>query len=175
MIKVAVVGIWICAVAFGSLYVATRERGGASPASQPANYFDGLDYVKTDPINVPVIVDGNVAGYVISQLVYVVDSHERAKLKVPAELFINDEVFKLFYGAYSSTREVEKVKFDDVRAKIIGAVNARIGKPVVRDLLVSQFTFLTSDEVRNLGLKEIAPKTDAGKDGHVTKAAAHSE
>jgi hypothetical protein len=158
MIKVATVGIWICAVAFGSLYFATQYRAGAAtPQADKASYFGGFDSVKTDPINVPVIVDGAVQGYVISQLVYVIDTRVRSELKVPAGIFINDEIFRLFYGAYSNTRDIEKVKFDSLRQRIIDAVNQRIGKPVVHDILVSQFSYLTADEVRDLGLKDIAP------------------
>lgn len=172
MIKVAVVGVWICVVAFGSLYFATQQKAEATTNPHAATYFDGLDYVKTDPMNVPVIVDGRVQGYVISQLVYVIDSSVRAKLKVPAEYFINDEIFRLFYGAYSNTREVEKIKFDSLRKTIIDAVNKRLGEPVIKDLLVSQFSYLTADEVRNLGLKEIAPRTPAkGQDGKAGSAA----
>lgn len=158
MIRIAAVALWICAVAFGSLYATVQYRAGSSAGeSDKPGYFGGLDYVKTDPINVPVMIDGTVKGYVISQLVYVIDTRVRSELKVPADIFINDEVFRLFYGAYSNTREIEKIRFDSVREAIIDAVNKRIGKPVVRDILVSQFSYLTSDEVRNLGLKDIAP------------------
>lgn len=176
MIKVAAIGVWICAVAFGSLYFTTQQKAAALASPGKATYFDGLDYVKTDPLNIPVMVDGKVKGYVISQLVYVIDARVRAELKVPAALFINDEMFRIFYGAYSSTREVETVKFDTLRKKIIDAVNHRIGKPVIHDILVSQFSYLTADEVRNLGLKDIVPQqpVGAGKPQASASAAGHT-
>ena len=71
MIRIAAVAVWICAVAFGSLYLTVQYRAQSSPRdnSDKPGYFGGLDYVKTDPINVPVMIDGTVKGYVISQLV----------------------------------------------------------------------------------------------------------
>ena len=100
MIRIFAIGLWICAVALGSLFFAVRQNDGPSGEVQAnGGAFGGLDYVKTDVMSVPIISNGSVAGYVVAQLVYTVDSNIRKKLTVPLEYFISDEIFRKFYGS----------------------------------------------------------------------------
>ncbi len=155
MIRILAIGLWICAVAFGSLFLAVRHNAssGSGTAQASAGGFGGLDYVKTDVMSVPIIANGAVAGYVVTQLVYTVDPGTRQKLKVPLEHFISDEIFRKFYGSYSDTKQVEKVKFEDVRASIISDLNARFPEPVIRDLLVEQFNYISAEEIRAMNMR----------------------
>jgi hypothetical protein len=129
-----------------------------------AGGFGGLDYVKTDVMSVPIISNGSVAGYVVTQLVYTIDSNIRKKITVPLEYFISDEIFRKFYGSYSDTKEVEKVKFEDVRASVITDLNARFPEPVIKDLLVEQFNYISAEEIRAMNMRggAVSPDT-AGK------------
>ncbi|MBB5704047.1 hypothetical protein FHS76_003962 [Ochrobactrum daejeonense] len=165
MMRILVIGLWICAVAFGSLFFAVRQNasweGGTALAASGG--FGGVDYVKTDVMSVPIIVDGGVAGYVVTQLVYTVDSSIRNKLSVPLEFFINDEIFRKFYGSYSDTKQVEKVNFEDVRGAIISDLNARFPEPVVKDLLVEQFNYISAEEIRAMNMRDApTPTAPAG-------------
>jgi hypothetical protein len=134
--------------------MATRQNAASSGEAQAAvGGFGGVDYVKTDVMSVPIISNGGVAGYVVAQLVYTVDSNIRKKLSVPLELFISDEIFRKFYGSYSDTKEVEKVQFEDVRASIISDLNARFPEPVIKDLLVEQFNYISAEEIRAMNMR----------------------
>ncbi len=165
MIRTIVIGLWICAVALGSLFFAVRQNYGSSgEVKAEAGGFGGLDYVKTDVMSVPIISNGSVAGYVVTQLVYTIDSNIRKKITVPLEYFISDEIFRKFYGSYSDTKEVEKVKFEDVRASVITDLNARFPEPVIKDLLVEQFNYISAEEIRAMNMRggAVSPDT-AGK------------
>jgi len=154
MIRIIAIGLWICAVALGSLYFAVQK--GSAPSDEVAGSpggFGGLDYVKTDVMSVPIISSGSVAGYVVTQLVYTVDSNIRKKLTVPLEYFITDEIFRKFYGSYSDTKEVEKVSFEDVRASIIADINSRFPEPVIKDILVEQFNYISAAEIRAMNMR----------------------
>lgn len=165
MIRTIVIGLWICAVALGSLFFAVRQNDGSSgEVKAEAGGFGGLDYVKTDVMSVPIISNGSVAGYVVTQLVYTIDSNIRKKITVPLEYFISDEIFRKFYGSYSDTKEVEKVKFEDVRASVITDLNARFPEPVIKDLLVEQFNYISAEEIRAMNMRGGAVSSDtAGK------------
>jgi hypothetical protein len=115
-------------------------------------------------MSVPIISNGSVAGYVVTQLVYTIDSNIRKKITVPLEYFISDEIFRKFYGSYSDTKEVEKVKFEDVRASVITDLNARFPEPVIKDLLVEQFNYISAEEIRAMNMRggAVSPDT-AGK------------
>lgn len=165
MIRTIVIGLWICAVALGSLFFAVRQNDGSSgEVKAEAGGFGGLDYVKTDVMSVPIISNGSVAGYVVTQLVYTIDSNIRKKITVPLEYFISDEIFRKFYGSYSDTKEVEKVKFEDVRASVITDLNARFPEPVIKDLLVEQFNYISAEGIRAMNMRggAVSPDT-AGK------------
>ncbi|ENS55805.1 hypothetical protein C036_02244 [Brucella melitensis F1/06 B10] len=89
----------------------------------------------------------------VAQLVYTVDSNIHKKLTVPLEYFISDEIFHKFYGSYSDTKSVEKVSFEDVRSSIINDLNARFPEPVIKDLLVEQFNYISSEEIRTMNMR----------------------
>ena len=103
-----------------------------------------LDDGKTDVFSVPIIIDNTVQGYVVSQLAYTLDKTVKASVNVPVSYFINDEIFNQFYGHYSDVKDVQKVKFDDVRKSIIDRVNERFAQPLIKDLLVEQFNYITT-------------------------------
>ncbi|KXF76001.1 hypothetical protein ATN84_13815 [Paramesorhizobium deserti] len=154
MIRTVLIGLWICAVALGSLFFAVRGHVPSSgDRGQQASYLGGMDYVKTDVFSVPIMTDGSVAGYIVAQLVYTIDSKTKARLTVPLEYFINDEIFRQFYGSYSDTRQVEKVNFETVRKSVIDGINRHFPEPVVHDLLVEQFSYISAREIREMNLK----------------------
>jgi len=176
MIRIIAIGLWICAVAFGSLYFSFQK--GMLPsdevATSPAG-FGGLDYVKTDVMSVPIIANGSVAGYIVTQLVYTLDSNIRKKLTVPLEFFISDEIFRKFYGSYSDTKDVEKVSFEDVRASIITDINSRFPEPVIQDLLVEQFNYISAAEIRAMNMRGGGAATSGQQASAEPEASAHSE
>src|SRR5690606_29984316 len=139
--------------------------------------FGGVDYVKTDVMSVPIFSNGGVAGYVVTQLVYTIDSNIRQKLSVPLEFFISDEIFRKFYGSYSDTREIEKVSFEDVRASIIADLNARFPEPVIKDLLVEQFNYISAEEIRAMNMRgtPTAPGKQAAEKQANAEPVGHSE
>ena len=62
-------GLWICAVTIASCYAAVTFGGGFfSKSTEP--YLEGLQYQKLAPINIPMVADGKVQGYVIAVLVF---------------------------------------------------------------------------------------------------------
>ncbi|MHC5308390.1 hypothetical protein [Bartonella sp. LJL80] len=150
MIKIVAVGLWVCLVALGTLMLGIKMNSVPSTATAATDTTPRIDYDRTDVISVPIMVNGKVNGYIISQLVYTVDANVKAKISVPLGLFVNDEVFRAFFGAYSDTREVERVKFDDVKKQIIDGVNQRFPEPVIKDLIVEQFNFISADQVREM-------------------------
>jgi len=147
VIKIALIGLWICGVALGSLYFAVWQN--AATASVAPKTAEVLDDGKTDVFSVPVIIDNAVHGYVVTQFAYTLDKAVKARVNVPVSYFINDAIFSQFYGRYSDAKDVQQVKFDDVKKSIIDGVNARFPQPLLKDLLVEQFNYITAKEIRN--------------------------
>jgi len=62
-----------------------------------------------------------------------------------------------------------------VRASIISDLNARFPEPVIKDLLVEQFNYISAEEIRAMNMRgtprapasqEPAKQADAGSAGH---------
>jgi hypothetical protein len=152
MIRIALTGLWICGVALGSLYFAVWQNSATASVTPEAGEVV-LDDGKTDVFSVPVIIDNAVRGYVVTQFAYTLDKTPKASVNVPVSYFINDAIFSQFYGQYSDVKDVQQVKFDDVKKSIIERVNARFPQPLLKDLLVEQFNYISAKEIRNQNTK----------------------
>lgn len=150
MIKIVAIGLWVCVVALGMLMAGIKVSSQPKTAATAEETAPTIDYDRTDVMSVPILADGKVNGYIISQLVYTIDSKVKNKLTVPLGLFINDEVFNVFFGSYSDTKHIERVKFADVKQKIIDGVNQRFPEPVIKDIMVEQFNYIPADQVRDM-------------------------
>lgn len=158
MIRIVLIGLWICGVALGSLYFAVWQNSATAAVASQSK--DVLDFGKTDSFSVPIILDGAVEGYIVVQLGYTLDSRVKASVTVPVAPFINDEIFRQFYGRFSDVKDVQKVEFASVKQSVIDGVNAKFPEPLVRDLLVEQFNYITAKEIRDQntkGLQRQAP------------------
>ena len=147
--RVLVTGLWICAVTILSCYGAVTWGGGFfAKATEP--YLEGLQYKKLSPINVPMIAEGKVQGYVVLVLVITADARLIATLPVPPSPFVVDEAFRQIYADTSiDFRRLGKYDITRRLAEVRTRVNERLGSEVVRDVLVDEMNFVAKREVRS--------------------------
>ena len=173
MTKLILSAVWICIITLVSSYTAAswKARGTIVPTGEPS--LTGLNYQKTDPINVPIIVDGGVKGYVVAQFVYTADATALKQLSVPPDAFILDEAFRT---VYSDDRidfdHLERFDLASLTKTLMEAVNTRFGTELIQDVLVHQFTFVTKEEIRAQA-GATAPGPVLGGD-HLSEDAAHA-
>ena len=84
MIKLIVSAVWICAITLVSSYTAASWKSRGTIAATGEDALTGLNYTKTAPINIPILVDGAVEGYVVAQFVYTGDAAELNRALGPA-------------------------------------------------------------------------------------------
>ena len=141
MMKLLVIGIWACAVTLGATYGVIEWKKSQASASAAGEPEKKLEEMKTKAINVPIIADGAVQGYIIAQFVFTIDSKALKKMPVKPEVYLLDEAFKTIYAG-------EKVNFRQMKrqdlpalAKMLGEnVNKRLGAPIVHDVLIDQLS-----------------------------------
>lgn len=153
MIKFIAAALWICAVTVGAVlysFQTAAERKDEAP--QPL--FGGLDYISTNIISVPLVRDSAVKGYFLTKLVYTVDPSQMAKLSVPANALVADEVYTYLYAnpQIDPGRNVQP-DLNQFRAAVRDAINARLGITFVHEVLVEQMNFLSQDEVRDNAIR----------------------
>jgi flagellar basal body-associated protein FliL len=160
--KLLVLGVWGAAVTAGAAYGVALWLAGAEPEKPLAEAFGGIDYVKLEPLSVPVIRDGALAGYVVTRIVYVIDTATQKKLGVAPDPFIADETFRTVYSASPvNVRQPEEYDLETLATAIRKNVNARLKGDAVRDVLIQQFDFVDSSQLRDRStLKKPPPAGD---------------
>ena len=149
MIRLLAVGVWACLVATVSSYAAGYwiARHGKVVGSDET--FQGLEYKKTRSINVPVIANGSVQGWVVAQFVYTIDAKVAKALSVPPDAFVLDEAFRALYAEEKlDFRKLNKVDLGRVTKDLVARVDARMGGDIVKDILVQDFNYVSKDDIR---------------------------
>ena len=149
MMKILVAGIWMAATMLASgygttQYLAAQKRIGGE--EEPS--FVGLDYETVKPVNVPVLFEGTLQGYVVAKLVFTADSDVLRRLPVPPHPFLVDEAFRRLYSDDTlDFRNLERYDLDALTEHLKQKTNARIGRKVVHDVLVEEFNYFDKNDV----------------------------
>lgn len=150
MIKFIAAALWICLVSIGAVFYSFQATGAADDAPPPLPMLGGLDYIKTEIVSVPVLRGPRIEGYFLTRLVYTVEPAQLAKLSVPAEALINDQVYSYIYGnPQLDFTQKETLDLDAFRTGLRDSINKRVGDDLVQDVLIEQVDFLTKDEIRD--------------------------
>jgi hypothetical protein len=147
MMRLVVSCIWICVVTAASGYVSATWRGRETQPNQTADKLEGLEHKKVAPINVPMIANGNVEGYVVAQFVYLMDSHSAKQLSVPPDVFITDEAFRMIYADQVDFNHLEKYDIAGLTKELNKRVNRRLGEDIVKEVLVEAFNYIPKREI----------------------------
>ena len=150
MIKQVVFGLWVCSVTLGGAYGAmTWQQKQQAAAIAAANHPPVLEQVQTKVINVPIITDGTVQGYVLAQFAFVVEANKVKELSTKPDLILVDEAFKLIYsGEAVDFRHLRRADIDALSKIIRTNVNKRLGQDLVHEVLVQQLNYLPRDQLR---------------------------
>ncbi len=150
MIKFMVAALWISIATTGALlysFQSSQAPDGASEGKE-ANAFQGLDFVRTNVISVPVFDKGRVHGYFLARLVFTAEGPRLAQLKLPAEALITDEVYSYLFGnPQIDFSKRENLDVDAFRNGLRDSLNERLGENFIKEILVEQVDYLPKDSV----------------------------
>jgi len=150
MIKFIAAAIWVCAVAIGAVFYSFQTASAKIDAPDAPPLLGGLDYIKTDIVSVPILRNGNVDGYFLTRLVYTAEPKELARLSVPADALITDQIYSYIYGnPQLDFAQHETLDLDAFRAGVRDSINQRVGAEMIQDVLIEQVDFLSKDEIRD--------------------------
>lgn len=160
MVKLLMVGLWACLVTLGASYAAVMWQADAPVDAKADEFFGGLDYVKTNPISVPMLSDGEIKGYVIAQFVFTIDGTTLRKLSVPPDVFLIDEAYRAIFasGEKIDFKQLDKYNVEALTKQIAAKVNERFKTDLVKDVLVEQLNYLAKNEVRFNSMVEKTPQ-----------------
>jgi uncharacterized iron-regulated membrane protein len=153
MIKIILLSVWLCMVSLGATYgvmiwKAKTQQQEAQAAAEPAV----LKQMTTKVLNVPVIKDGALQGYVLAQFVFTVEIGKLKDLSTKPEIVVVDEAFKLIYtGEAIDFGTLRKNDITVLSKMLMANVNKRLGEVVVHEVLVQEFNYLPKDQLQGRG------------------------
>lgn len=148
MIKLLGTGLWASVVTLGAVFGVLEWQKNTS-ADGVAEAEVRLEEFRTKAINVPIIGDGSLQGYMVAQFVFTVDTLAMHKLAINPEIYVLDEAFKTIYAGDQINFENMKKQDLPVLAKALAEnVNKRLGVPMVHDVLIDQLSYIPSSEMR---------------------------
>ncbi len=147
MIRLLLSCVWICVVTAAAIYMGGTLKLGQTETADANNRLEGLQHKKTAPINVPMIVNGSVEGYVVAQFAYLIDAKNAKELSVPPEALIADEAFRLLYSDQMDFDHLEKYDMAALTQELVRRVNQRLGGEIVRGVLVEEFNYVPKRDI----------------------------
>jgi len=150
MIKNIATGFWICGITLASCYWAVTWVTGAPVAEDKKEYFEGLQYKKLPAMNIPIIAEGAVQGYVVANMVFTADGKTLQEVSVPVEAFVQDEAFRYIYSDTTlDFRKLSRYNVNTMIGTIRANVNKRLGAEIVKEILVENFNFVEKSDIRS--------------------------
>jgi hypothetical protein len=148
MIRTVLTGLWLCLVVALTSHLVVDYRARAAGAKAEDKFY-GLTYKKTRVVTVPVIANGAIDGYVVAQFVFTADAQELRDAPLPPESYIVDEAYQAIFS--SPEIDFRRLRSFDMQAftgRIAQRANKRLGRDVVRDIMVEEFNFVDKTQVR---------------------------
>ena len=154
MIKMVLVGIWVCTITLGSFYGSIVWVSGQKPKVASTAFFGKLEKVTTSTISVPIIASGKISGYVLAKFVFLADTADLKLMTVPPELILSDKAFEAIYrGSLRDFKRLEKYDLAALTKQMRMKTNTRIGTDIIKEVLVESISYIPKSELRKRGKK----------------------
>jgi hypothetical protein len=156
--KILGIGLWVCIVTlgavYGSIYLATAPAGPSEEETKKA----ALELVRGEPITIPVLAGGDVQGYFLTRISFMMDK-EKVKTQAPPVMeMMTDQLFTLLVG--NKMVDIANVGAFDVlafRDTIKTEMNARLGEGMVDQVMIEQLDYVSKDAARKAADGEPGP------------------
>jgi hypothetical protein len=148
MIKLLAAGIWSCTVALTASWGIASWQSHAPPTTAPSQAND-LELRKARPLNIPIVADGAVQGYVVAQFSFTLDRASAKQLPLSPEVILLDEAFRAIYSdGRLNFRHLEKYDLNGLTKDLVGRVRQRLNSDAMKDVIVQEFNFVSLGDLK---------------------------
>ncbi len=147
MIKMLALALWVSAITAAASTGVARWQASrvAAPNAEAAAHV--YEYRKSKVINVPVVGDGALLGYVIVQFLYGIDTKAAEKLNVSPDAFIMDYAFRNLYGDPNlDFRHLDRYDITGLTTRLKDMLNSKLGAGMIKDVLIQDFSYMPKDQ-----------------------------
>jgi hypothetical protein len=149
MIKTLLVGLWAGGVSLGGAYLAMMMNAEGPDKAESEDGSKVVEFVNTQSMSIPVIRDGKVAGYVVTEMSFAVQKGaEGGEAAAPTPYLIDAAYRTIFENVSADFGHLKPQDLKQLSEQVKKAANARLGEEKVQDVLVSSLNFIARDEIR---------------------------
>ncbi len=152
MIKTLIIGVWVAAVALGSVYGAITMAKPSPPQEEldRAAFYAKLERVDSDVISVPVISGGKVHGYFLTQISFLIEPKDMEVFPVSAQEMLGDILITQFIGnRIIDFPNMTNFNLEEFRQLVGNALNERVGREVYHDIIIGRLDYLGKADIRS--------------------------
>ncbi|WEX78055.1 hypothetical protein PYH37_002904 [Sinorhizobium numidicum] len=158
MLKLALTGVWVCAVTLGSVYFSIQHASAPVISEAEADRRAAEEYVPGEIITVPIIRDGAVQGYFLAKLSFSAMREGIAKLHAPLRQVVTDELYDLLVGSkLIDVADMGTFDLPSFKNAVKDGLNGKLGSEVITEVLVEQLEYLTKDDVERVANSQNRP------------------
>lgn len=151
MIRFLFIGLWVCVVTLLSIYGTAYWAAGATDVKAEMPFSGGPEYRRLATINVPMIIDGSVRGYVIAKLVITTDSGQLRRLGVDPQVFATSAAFtEIYNNGRIDTGKLSKYNLKEMLDNIKKEANAKMNGEIIQDVLVDSINYIDKNDMRKM-------------------------
>ncbi|MGE0627033.1 MAG: hypothetical protein AB7O43_04360 [Hyphomicrobiaceae bacterium] len=149
MIRLIALGLIAIVATLGGGYAAIMLGGDRMTAAKSAN-DEHLEFVKIEPVSVPIIRSGKVEGYVIAHVTVSAKDKDAEANRAALTTYASEAVFRAIYEEeefnFAVLKPMEVVALSD---RIVKLANERIGRATIRHSVIENLNFVSSAELRS--------------------------
>jgi hypothetical protein len=148
-LKTILIGLWLTVVALGAAF-GSALMASAPPHAEGAGEAAALHAQKTRTVNVPIIIDGTLQGYVGMQFSYIVDPATSKTQSVSPEIYLLDAAFSdVYMNTTTDFRHLERMDLPAFTKRLVTETNAHLGAPIIKDVMIEAFNYIPKDVPSN--------------------------
>ena len=149
MLKLLFIGIWAAGIASAASFGAAYWMANKPDAAADPHAASGIELKKTKTLNVPMLANGEVQGYIVAQFGYTADAKALKALAVPPDVFLMDEAFRQIYSSSNvDFRRLEKYDLAGLSKTLVDRMRLRLGADVVKEVLIQDFNYVSRADIR---------------------------
>jgi hypothetical protein len=149
MIKIIIIGLWVCVVTIASSYAAAYFSSGKSSASKQDPYLEGMEYRRTQTVTIPMIEGGTIRGYVMARFVFTADARTLRELPIDPTPFVTSEAFnEVYVNGQVRFNQLQKYNFKQMTETIRTNVNTRLNGDIIKDVLIDGVNYIDKNDIR---------------------------
>ena len=143
MIRDAFLAIWLCLASVSALMFARSQLPAQEQMATNKEPLQSLRIVPSSMMSVTDVRSGKIQGYFLSRLLFVLESKPSGRTEVPLKLLFSD-AFTTVFGKTDVYTLFSTHGFDVeyVQREMKETINAGVGFPLVRTVLVQQLDYL---------------------------------